>query len=522
MKSKGKFRKAFSQAERFTRSEDGAFAVVAIVFFAMLIAVGGLAIDLGRLYGVHGQMQAYVDNIALAGATELDGSGDATQRALRAVIGDLGGGPLIDGSQNFADGAAALSVDKVTFLSALGSPDPLPTAPTPAAGDMVLCVPWAGGAAGTACTSAQSQNAKFIEVVATERQVDYFILPIVDLFLGLVGQAPIADSATVALRATAGIKRALCNNIPLMMCNPSQSANPANLNFSPLPGQQFLAKSQGAPIVSPGNFGPLAMWGNGANVFAHGLASINPNTVCVEEAVPSEPGAMVGPIEDGMNVRMDLYSNGGQFDQYPPASNVTKGLTQGPSCKANQISSAAPNTMPFPRHPCFGSDVAGDPARCADASLRVSDDEYWNASLYWATNYNGASLPLALGANPTRYEVYQYEKTDALDVDPPESSVPMCGPAAPPNTPDRRVLLVAIVNCLDSAGNPVLPGGRSNFPFIDIAEVFLTEPVGNVNYTPWSAHTTNQDIFIEMIGKVDNAPGPSSAGVLHVFPVLYR
>lgn len=527
MKSNGKYRRAFTLAKRFTKSEHGAFTVVAIVFFATLVAVGGLAIDLGRLYGVHGQMQAYVDNIALAGATELNGTTTSITRSMRAIIGDddgvaggNDGGPLVDGFQNFAEGNTELSIVRVTYLSDLGN-DLGPIVPTPWPGDVVLCTPWDGGAGGTACTAAQSQDARFVEVVATERQVDYFILPIVDLFRGLGGAPPIADSATVSLRATAGFKRNLCNNIPLMMCNPSQSANPANMDFTPLPGQQFLAKSQGAPQISPGNFGPLAMWGNGANVFAHGIASVNPNTACVEEEVPSEPGAMQGPIEDGMNTRMDFYPNGSQFDSYPPAANVTKGVTQqAPSCQTNQRTSAAPDTMPFPRHDCFGSTGPGNIGSCAGGDPRVSLDANWDRATYWQTNY-GVPLPPAL-ANATRHQVYEYENLNGSVLDGAESRTPICGPAPPPNIPDRRKLLVAIVNCLDAAGNPQLPSGRSNFPFIDIAEVFLTEPVGNIEYEPWEDETTPFDIWIEMIGKASNGPGPSPNGVLHDFPVLYR
>ena len=242
MKPRGKFQRAFTLVNRFAKGEHGAITVVAIVFFAMLVAVGGLAIDLGRLYGVHGQMQAYVDNIALAGAFELDGNTDAIERAMRAVIGDDDGGPLIDGFQNFAEGAAALSLDRVTFLSVLG-PDLSPIMPTSWPGDVVLCVPWVAGAAGAACTIGQSQAADYIEVVATERQVNYFILPIVDLFLGLVGQAPITNSANVSLMATAGFTRQICNNIPLMMCNPSETGA-GGQPFTPIPGQQILAKSQ--------------------------------------------------------------------------------------------------------------------------------------------------------------------------------------------------------------------------------------------------------------------------------------
>src|SRR5258706_5805697 len=139
MMSLGTIRAATAALRRFLVCCGGSLTIPAIFLFATLMAVGGLAIDLQRVYGVHGQMQAYVDGAALGGAGELDGQSGALTRALRAVIGDGNGGPLVTGAgwQKFATDTS-LSVQKITFLSALGT-DPGPIAPTPAAGDVVTC-----------------------------------------------------------------------------------------------------------------------------------------------------------------------------------------------------------------------------------------------------------------------------------------------------------------------------------------------------------------------------------------------
>src|SRR5882724_4789204 len=121
-------------ARRFLVRCGGSLTIPAILLFATLMAVGGLAIDLQRLYGVHGQMQAYVDGAALAGAGELDGQSGALTRAMRAVVGEGNVLPLVTGAgwQKFATDTS-LGVQKITLLSALGT-DPGPIAPTPAAG----------------------------------------------------------------------------------------------------------------------------------------------------------------------------------------------------------------------------------------------------------------------------------------------------------------------------------------------------------------------------------------------------
>src|SRR5260221_3229941 len=113
---------------QFLKCTSGTLTIPAIVFMVLLMTVGGLTVDMQRYYGAHGQMQAYVDDVALAAATELDQQSDAITRAFRAAQGD-GAGPLVTGpanSERFATDTT-LALQKVTFLSALGA-DPGPIA----------------------------------------------------------------------------------------------------------------------------------------------------------------------------------------------------------------------------------------------------------------------------------------------------------------------------------------------------------------------------------------------------------
>src|SRR5258705_10800801 len=89
-------------ARRWWDNTGGSLTIPAIVFFTALMAVGGLAIDLQRLYGVHGQMQAYVDDVALAAAAELDGQSGPLTRGFPAADGDINHGPPVTGTQHFA------------------------------------------------------------------------------------------------------------------------------------------------------------------------------------------------------------------------------------------------------------------------------------------------------------------------------------------------------------------------------------------------------------------------------------
>ena len=58
-----------------------------------------------------------------------------------------------------------------------------------------------------------------------------------------------------------------------------------------------------------------------------------------------------------------------------------------------------------------------------------------------------------------------------------ENGNPQCygGPVAPNGNPDRMLLAIAIVNCLDDGP---LNGNEDDVPTIGFAKVFLSEPVG--------------------------------------------
>src|SRR5258706_5712909 len=120
---------------QLAKNDAGSMTINAIVMFVLLTGVGGLAVDLGRYYGVHGQMQAFVDDVALSAAAELDNYNTAPCRAVIAATGvapptsvltpcgGLGNDPngaLVVGLQNFANGATNLDIQQITFLDALG------------------------------------------------------------------------------------------------------------------------------------------------------------------------------------------------------------------------------------------------------------------------------------------------------------------------------------------------------------------------------------------------------------------
>ena len=327
---------------RLAQDESGVITVMAVIATTLFVAMGGLAVDLGRLYNLHSQLQAYADHVALAAAAELDGVDGAIERARRAALGS-DGGPYIDDWQSFAMGTPELRVLEPVFLSAL-PPDPLPQYNMSDLGAYVTNT---------------DNAARFVWVTVEPRTLNFLMLPIMGLFSDDLESG---DSVVTSATAVAGFTREVCNFPPLMMCNPYEMGG--SKDFTPIIGQQILLKTQGAGAGwAPGDFGLLdTAAGAGEGVCTGGLGGtnrircvmglVNPNSQCVGGQVNVRPGAAVA-IHTGLNVRFDIWDpplqNRRTDPDFAPAANVTKGMSHAPNqCQLHQFT-PAPDTVPLPR-----------------------------------------------------------------------------------------------------------------------------------------------------------------------------
>jgi Flp pilus assembly protein TadG len=156
----------------------------------------------------------------------------------------------------------------------------------------------------------------------------------------------------------------------------------------------------------------------------------------------------------------------------------------------------------------------------------------WDCANYWALNHTAAAPSGCTSSNPTvsRYQVYRYEIANALVGDwsgnglantsghtgNGESGAPLCAAASSVSGvdtstggKDRRVILVAIINCLAQSG--LITGGQTanNVPVAEFGKYFITQPV--------NADGTNSYLYGEMTGLV----GPSDARIYNQVQ-LYR
>lgn len=400
MKTGGLISAATCNKRRLFSDVCGSMTIPGLIFFTALMAVGGLAIDMQRVYGVHGQMQAFVDDVALAGAAELDGQASAMTRSFRAAYGDQNGGPLVAGPANSARFATdnTLTVRKVTFLRAIGA-DPGPLAATPAAGDDVLCTFDNGTWTPTNCSTnaGLAQDARFVEVVAQPRTVSYIVLPVANAFGQVFNAGQLQTN--LQLRATAGFRRAICNNVPLMVCNPSEATQGSGADFNFTPGQQILARVQGSGWGPP-NFGLLDNYaGNGANEMREAMARVSPGTICTEDEVAVKTGQNTGPVAQGMNVRFDIYegnmSGNNTSTAYAPAPNVVKGMRPGNGANGACNPRTSNNSLPLPRDNCFMA--APTPGAGTGCTQYGGENQFgngqWARAQYWALNHPGVSPP---------------------------------------------------------------------------------------------------------------------------------
>ena len=433
-----------SIAARFAQAKRGAVTIYVALAAATTLGVIGLAIDATRAMIVHSEAQAAADALALAAASQLDGTPTAITRANTAIAN------LVSNQQRLAaTGAGPVTVGSVRYLRGLPSSDDLPITATFVTTDPLL--------------------ARFVEVTTTPLQHD-------NTFLLAVGATPTINIARVAV---AGCNQAICRAPPMMICNPAEQGGNAGAAFdiSVWRGRQVRLFHQGGANAAwaPGNFGYLEVTASGANALRDALASTAGGNICYGREVTTEPGAKNG-ARNALNVRFGIYAapgfNGaGNNAEFAPDVNV--------------------RTMP------------------KDANLIANPAErfgngHWNCDAYWTANFGSSSVPRPAGCTAstdgyTRYAQYEYEIANGLE----QAASP---PANANELADRRILYVAVVNCLDENVH-----GTMTVPPLTYLKIFLTEPV---NEPPTGVEIMGEIVDIVQLGDDD--------GVLHDIVQLYR
>ena len=480
----------------FMRDTNGIILPYVTVMLVVIVGVAVLALDGARYMSLQSQLQNGADALALAGAAELDLLPDSEVRAMNAINKLLANTTSVG-----MRGKEEIRAASVLFYSQLPendsktlSPDFLATDPT---------------------------SARFVSVVVQPVTMAT-VLPAA--FFGG------ADHVTTGASAVAGMNKIVCKVPPIFVCNPfetrdmsyDQATNALQYSASDPRAQRRLIRMRqngGATVqYSPGDYGFLLndYLGSDDSSLIAGVAQANPGA-CFQQRGVTIRGGLVGAINEGFNVRFDLYSatmmSKVNDANYRPAANVRKGYVGGGAGGASCSASPA-NNWPIGSPP---NQTTGFPLdrQWSDLIGRMGNGE-WDFETYWQVNHGGSGRepPMINGSSvsnsnlSSRYDIYRYEIDQGITADVSfggESGAPVCyrGDTLS-RDPDRRIIYAAVINCL-SLNLGI--GDHTDVPVAGFGKFFITIPMPN----------SQSDLFLETVGLISRGDPPSNYEIVQLY-----
>ncbi|MGC5843921.1 Tad domain-containing protein [Mesorhizobium abyssinicae] len=463
--------------------------ILVAIMIPVLVGFAILAIDFSRASALHNDLQKGVDALALATASELDGKPDSIIRADRAKT------TLLTNKTKFStagDHTLVLSDVTVTYLTGIPASDDTRLS---AAGVDANGVNWASTDPTAVSFSLVTVNASGLADGAGAFET---IFPV-----SLIGGSNTMD---IQPQAAAGFVQSICETVPLFMCNPFETTDPLTSKTiqqafasGDTYGREFrVLKAGNNP--GPGNFGLLD---NSLTSLRDAIAMGTAGTCYNRNSLTTKTGVTLGAVNTGLNTRFDLYSGSlNKYDRdwaYRPSSNVRKGQKTG----CSKYDPVTDNTaLPLPPGTNY-VDTKG-------MSDKITAQSFWNS--YWTINHGTAYPNVPSATNPTgsktvpasRYDVYKYEISQGLVGDKSkaptkETGTPACYKGtAPTPDPDRRLLNMAIVDCL---ANTDKINGHVQIKPSGYASVFVNTPVQKQDNTkdPEDPSAGEKPISLEIV-----------------------
>ncbi|MDN3720592.1 Tad domain-containing protein [Roseibium salinum] len=484
--------------------KNGYALTLALIAMPLIMGFAVLVLDASRIHNLHTDLQNAVDAMAIAGARELDGRGDAITRATAAVeelsqneawFGQGGTGLSFGSKINVvydASDADASTVDLI-FLTDIPASDDTP-------------IDDAFVATNEAATPDEAQYA----LVRAKPQSLTTMFP-----LPIGGR----DTINVSTEAVAVYTFAACEVTPIYICNPfEETATPDDeptfndhFNDGDTYGKEILFQNSGASSTLPGNFGFLRTYGSGANVLANALATGNPGVCYGRKGVDTEPGATVGPVEHGINTRLGLYNANfkNNVAAHKPDKNARFGQkitgNAAQDCKDYDPEEDPGMAMGLPRGE--GGEPLSSGGQVSAALTATQFDEYWHVTHDGLTEspyeeVDGAWVlkdPDALPDHsdvrldirnsvhhnpnpvgdfvPSRYDIYLHELAQSTHVhasaNEETGNKRMCHTSGEA-VADRRQIFSAVINCQEHESE--LKGAATDIPVEAYTLMFLTRP----------------------------------------------
>jgi hypothetical protein len=257
--------------------QRGITMVVITIALLSLIAVAGLALDVGHVVVNKSRLQATVDAAALSAAKILDTTGSTA--------------------------AATTAANNVFSVNAAQHPDLLAVL-----GGVSKTVEYSNTllpfSPGTAPPLYVRVSASGFSISATLASVVGFK----DFVIGakaVAGPSPTLNTA--------------CNIAPMMVCGaaPTPGAPVFGYSVGQITALKLSAGSSGSDL-GPGNYRLLSLGGNGANIVRQNLAGSYSSCATINTTATTQPGDEAGPVAQGLNTRFNEYSGGMDASSYPP------------------------------------------------------------------------------------------------------------------------------------------------------------------------------------------------------------
>ena len=254
--------------------------MLVVVGLVAILAMAGLAIDMGHLGLNKARLQSTVDAAALAAAKVLDQTSGAETPATTAALSVFG---INAGAHPELNTAMGNGLQITLQYSNTLKPFVPGTVP-----------------------------AMYARVVATN-------FSMWTGFTALVGMSNLNTAASAVAGPSTNITTEVCNLAPMLVCG--APAAPAPTFGYQVDSVQVLKLASGnnpGPI-GPGNFQLVRLNGNGGSVIRQNMAGSYDACITGNSNVETQTGNVTGPVTQGLNTRFGDYSGGGvNSTDYPP------------------------------------------------------------------------------------------------------------------------------------------------------------------------------------------------------------
>jgi Flp pilus assembly protein TadG len=254
--------------------ERGAALVLVTIGMLALIAMAGLALDTAHVLLNKSRLQSALDAAALAGAKALSQAASTTQATTAA------NSVFTLNVAQYPELQRAVSAGLAMTTQYSSTLNPFNAGTTPAA---------------------------FVRTSITGFTTSMSLISV----LGI-------NSISVTGSAVAGPSPSLvqaCNIVPVLMCANSGAAPPL---YGYTTNQVVGLNQISGSVIGPGNYGLLALGGNGANTVRANLAGDYASCATIGNSVTTEPGVASGPVSQGINTRFNVYKGPVSAANYPP------------------------------------------------------------------------------------------------------------------------------------------------------------------------------------------------------------